>query len=1133
MDIFSLEGKIAVNYGDAVKGIDEVISKAQGLGSSLGKAMQDAGGKISSVGDKISSAGKSLAPVSVAVGGVATAALKTSIDFDAAMSQVKAVSGATGDDFQALRDKAIEMGGKTKFSASEAAEAFNYMAMAGWETSDMLSGIEGIMNLAAASGENLGTTSDIVTDALTAFGLSAKDSGHFADVLAAAATSANTDVGKMGETFKYAAPVMGALGYSAEDTSLAIGLMGDSSIKAGMAGTVLRSSFARLTNPTEAMIEDMLRLNLATQEQGVDQEKLEKAQRKVEKSTLNVEKAQVSYNQAVAKYGAESPQAQKALLGVQQKSIDLEQAQSDLEKVQNTLIGTGEVHNLILNDEEGNARSLRDVMIFLRESLGGLDEQQQAAAVSAVFGTEAMSGMLAIINASDEDFNKLASAIDNCDGSAQDISDTMQDNLAGDLTELGSMLGVLAISIVDLFTPALRGIAEHAQACVNWLIGLDDGTKAMIGTVALVIAGLSPVLVTGGKIISGIGKIVGAVGKVITIVPKIAGAVSSVVGFITSTVIPFIGTIVSGIGTVISTIAAVVSSIGLVPIAIAAVIGVIVLLWNKCDWFREGVIAIWEAIKSAAIAVWNAIKDFMVNLWEGIVQAAETIFNGLASFFSACWEGMKNVFITVWTAISTFFSTIWEGIKNVVTVIVGAIQIFITNAWNTIKTVITTILTAIQTVFSTVWNAIKTVVTTVITAIRNFITTAWNAIKSTISNVLNAIKNTVSTIWNAIKSTITTVLNGIKSTISTVWNAIKTVITNVMNAIKTTITTVMNAIKATISNVWNGIKSVVTSAINAIKSVITNVFNAIKTTITNVLNAIKNTITTVWNAIKTTINTVLNGIKSTISTVWEAIKSTVSTVMDAIKTAISTAWEAIKSVVTTVVGAIQDFLTSAWDTIKSVITTVMDTIKSAFIDGWNAIKSAITDAIEGVKSAISNGLNAAQNVVSGVLGAIQSTFSSVFENAKNIVKNAVERIKGFFNFDWSLPRIKLPHFSISGKFSLDPPSIPRIGVEWYAKAMEGGMIMNQPTIFGYNPKTSQLMAGGETGSETVVGTESLMNMIKSAVASENGELIEVLKQILNAIISLDDGLVEKFSNALSSMRFQINEREFARLVKAV
>lgn len=277
----------------------------------------------------------------------------------------------------------------------------------------------------------------------------------------------------------------------------------------------------------------------------------------------------------------------------------------------------------------------------------------------------------------------------------------------------------------------------------------------------------------------------------------------------------------------------------------------------------------------------------------------------------------------------------------------------------------------------------------------------------------------------------------------------------------------------------------------------------------------------------------LNGIKSTISTVWEAIKSTVSTVMDAIKTAISTAWEAIKSVVTTVVGAIQDFLTSAWDTIKSVITTVMDTIKSAFIDGWNAIKSAITDAIEGVKSAISNGLNAAQNVVSGVLGAIQSTFSSVFENAKNIVKNAVERIKGFFNFDWSLPRIKLPHFSISGKFSLDPPSIPRIGVEWYAKAMEGGMIMNQPTIFGYNPKTSQLMAGGETGSETVVGTESLMNMIKSAVASENGELIEVLKQILNAIISLDDGLVEKFSNALSSMRFQINEREFARLVKAV
>ena len=200
------------------------------------------GEKLQTLGDNISSVGKKFLPVTGAVVGLGTAAVKTAADFDSAMSQVAAVSGATGADLEALRDKAREMGSKTKFSASEAAEAMNYMAMAGWKTSDMLSGIEGIMNLAAASGEDLATTSDIVTDALTAFGLSAADSGHFADILAAASSNANTNVSMMmGETFKYCAPIAGALGFSAEDTAEAIGLMANAGIKSSQAGTSLRT----------------------------------------------------------------------------------------------------------------------------------------------------------------------------------------------------------------------------------------------------------------------------------------------------------------------------------------------------------------------------------------------------------------------------------------------------------------------------------------------------------------------------------------------------------------------------------------------------------------------------------------------------------------------------------------------------------------------------------------------------------------------------------------------------------------------------------------------------------------------------------------------------------------------------
>ena len=212
---------------------------------SAGKTLESVGGKMSAVGSTLTR------NVTAPIVGIGAAAVKTTADFDSQMSKVSAISGATGKDFDALREKAREMGAKTKFSATEAGQGFEYMAMAGWKTGDMLDGIEGIMNLAAASGEDLGTTSDIVTDALTAFGLSAKDSGHFADILAAASTNANTNVSMLGESFKYAAPVAGALGISAEDTSVALGIMANSGIKASQAGTALRTGLSNMAKPTK------------------------------------------------------------------------------------------------------------------------------------------------------------------------------------------------------------------------------------------------------------------------------------------------------------------------------------------------------------------------------------------------------------------------------------------------------------------------------------------------------------------------------------------------------------------------------------------------------------------------------------------------------------------------------------------------------------------------------------------------------------------------------------------------------------------------------------------------------------------------------------------------------------------
>lgn len=337
-----------------------------------------------------SSATKAAGIIGAAVGGFAVYATKAGSEFEAAMSQVAAVSGAAGDELDALKKKAEEMGASTKFSATESADAFNYMAMAGWKTEDMLVGIEGIMNLAAASGADLATTSDIVTDALTAFGLKASDAGHFADVLAAASSNANTNVEMMGETFKYAAPVAGALGFSIEDTAQAIGLMANAGIKGSQAGTSLRSMMTRLGTPAGEVARAMADLGIATQ------------------------------------------------------------------------------------DSEGNMYSLREIMTQLRQSFNGLSEAQQAEYAKTLAGQEAMSGLLAIVNASGDDWQKLGMAIDSAseaEGEAARMAAIMQENLSGQVTIMKSALEGLAIAFYSSFneplTEAVKFTSESLSAMTN------------------------------------------------------------------------------------------------------------------------------------------------------------------------------------------------------------------------------------------------------------------------------------------------------------------------------------------------------------------------------------------------------------------------------------------------------------------------------------------------------------------------------------------------------------------------------------------------------------------------------------------------------------------------------------------
>ena len=868
-----------------------------------------AGKKMETVGNSIAGAGKKMMGVTTVIGGVGVAAVKTAADFDSAMSQVAAVSGATGKDFDALRNKAREMGAKTKFSATEAAEAMNYMAMAGWKTEDMLDGIEGVMNLAAASGEDLATTSDIVTDALTAFGLSAKDSGHFADILAAASSNANTNVSMMGETFKYCAPIAGALGFSAEDTAEAIGLMANAGIKSSQAGTALRTIMNNLAGDVKISGKAIGDVTIAT------------------------------------------------------------------------------------TNADGSMRDLSDILADCRSAFGNLTESEKTQAAESLVGKNAMSGFLALMNAGQGDIDKLSSAIDNCDGSAEKMAMTMQDNLAGQLTILKSQLQELAISFGDILMPAIRSIVSKLQGFVDKLNGMDEGTKRTIVTIALLVASIGPLLVIIGTAISKIGVAMQGFVKLANGISKLKIAIQGGTG-----VLGKLGAALGGISAPVLAVVAV----------IAVLVAAFVHLWKTNEGFRDAMIGTWNRIKDTISGFcqgivdrlnalgfqFTDIVDVLKTVWNGFCQVLapifEGVFNNIANILSTvtgvitgildvfigiftgnwsqAWTGVKEIFSSIWNGISSFFTNILNVIKGVADVVLGWFGTSWNEVWTNIKTFFEGIWNGIATFFTTIWETLKNVVTVGIMAIGSILSAAFDIITLPFRFIWENCKEIIISVWDAIKSKVTTVIHAVASVISTVMNAIKTVF----------------------STVWNAIKTVVTTVVNAIKSVVTTVFNAIKNTATTVWNAIKNAVTTPVNAIKSSVTTVFNSVKSTVSSIFNGIKSTATSV-------------------------------------------------------WNGIKSAITTPIEA---------------------------------AKNKVKSVVDAIKGFFSgMKISLPHIKLPHFKVTGKLSIAPPSVPHLSIDWYK---EGG-IMTSPTIFGMNG--SSLMAGGEAGAEAILPLAGFYKQLEAMISS--------------------------------------------------
>ena len=727
----------------------EAKAAASILGSQMqaaGDKIQEVGNKIKNVGDKITGLGQTLTQkVTVPIVAAFGAAIKTTADFDAQMSKVQAISGATGEEFGVLRDKAREMGEATKYSATEVGQGFEYMGMAGWKAEQMVEGIPAILNLAAAAGEELGTTSDIVTDALTAFGLAAEDAGRFADILAAASTNSNTNVSMLGESFKYAAAPAGALGYTVEDVAIALGLMANAGIKADMAGTSLRNMFQRMAKPTKESAEAMERLGLELYDGEGKMFTFREIMDQLRKSFTQI-------NMPLSEYDAQ-----------------LEALNSDLEA--GTL--TQKKYDAAL--EELNLRAF------------GAEGAEKARAAAMLGGARAMSGLLAIANATEADYKKLTDAIDNSSASFAKLADgsviplnealasgaeimetyegqaaamaaVMQDNLTGDVTVLKSKLQELAISFGDLLMPTIRQAVELIQGLVDKLNSLDEGQKQQIIKIAAIVAAIGPALIIIGNLISAISVIVNVIGSV-----------------------------VGGLGTLMTFIAGLGAPILIIIGLIGALVAAFVYFYNTNEEFREKVNAVIEAVKVA---------------FQGFVENVKAWIDEVIAWFAPIVQ-----------VVGEYLTALWELVTTIVQNIVSAVK---------------EKLDAHSTEINAVISTIKMLVESALVFIHGVITTKLNIIKSIFTGVLSVLTNLIKAFTAILKGDWKSAMDYLQQAAQSAVDMVKNIFNNLKDGLKSIFTDLIANFYSWGSDMMDGLISGISEKIEAVKSVASNVAGAIK-----------------------------------------------------------------------------------------------------------------------------------------------------------------------------------------------------------------------------------------------------------------------------------------------------------------
>ena len=997
MELFKLFGTIAINNDDANQAIEDTVGKAKTSGSDLDRILK-----------KVSSAvAKAFSIKAIADFGVQS--VNTLQGFEDSMLKVQALSGATADQYQQLSDAALHYGSTTAWTSQNVADAMGYMALAGFDTNEILSATPGVLSLASASGEDLATVSDILTDAMTGFGDSASDATRYADVLATTQAKSNTTVGMLGEAFTYVSSLAGTYSYSLEDVSTALGVMANAGVKGSMAGTSLSSVITRLGTNTSG------------------------ARDAIEE------------------------------LGVQFYNTD------------------------------GTARPLGDVLVDLCDATANMTTEQKASLASTVAGAEAQKGLLAILNQGSSAYTDLNQKLKESSGNADEMANTLESGLGGAMRSLSSAWEGFKIKLAQKFEVPLSDLIHKlADFITGSAIPALDNMVSAITPVVEALINFGKWMQEGSAGAELLKGVIVAVTAAFTAWQTIAAA-QSLWSKLTKG-IQGAKTAFTALNTAMAA-----NPIGVVIAVITALVAAFIYLWNTSEGFRNFWIGLWEAVKSAfntavevvSTGIQNFItgfQNFIADIEQFIGNLKQGIQNGLDAIHQA-WDDAWN---TIQTTVEGIFNAISETVSN----FVDGVQAFFQGLYEGVQAVWDTICNVVQVAILFVQELLNAAVEILMipwnfiwTNFGEAITSAWEGFKQIISNALDTISSTIQNIWNAIVAFLTPILQGIADTFTSIWN-------NILTAVQTATDTISNVLQT----VWNAIVEFLTPILQGIYDTFVITWNNVLNTVQTVVTAIQTFLQAAWNTITSLIQTAMNTIHNVIQTVWNTIKTVIQTVMTAIQSVLTSIWNTIKSVVQSVLNTIQSIVSSVWNTVKSVTTSV-----------WNGISSAISSVINTVKNVISSGLNAAHSTVSNVFNSIRNTISNIMNGAANVVSGAINRIKGFFNFSWSLPHLAMPHPYISGSFSLNPPSVPSFGINWYAK----GGILTEPTLFSLNPKTGRASVGGEAGDEAVAPIETLLTYIRTAVGEQNSDLaekidrlIELLQQYFSAMLdNMQRGIV--------------------------